>query len=268
MSAPNLQIKGIDVYWENGEIDWAKVKADGVKFVFIKATQGTDYSHVDYFRKNVPLAFGNGIDVGAFHFATFSTVQEALAQAKYFDSVIKDYKLTYPVALDLEENNSNVSKKQLTDAAIAFLEYLENKGYFVMLYTYDNFLDEQLEKERLTNYAQWIAHYQGQLKNHADIWQYTDTGKVDGISGNVDMNWSYRDFAAEIAEKNKPSAGGQIGVVTATAHTVVRKGPNPAYAIVETIEKGHAYKAYGIKDGWYNVGAGWVSGKYVTFKKI
>ncbi|NRD80259.1 glycoside hydrolase [Bacillus sp. BRMEA1] len=268
-----LQIKGIDVYQGDGPVDWAKVKADGAKFAFIKATQGIAYKYVDYFRNNAPKALGAGLDVGAYHYATFSTVPEALTQAKYFESVIKDFKLTYPVALDLEENKAKVSKKQLTDAAIAFIEYLENKGYFVMLYTYDSFLDEQLEKERLTNYAPWIARYQGQLKNHADIWQYTETGTVEGIAGKVDMNWSYRDFAAEIAAKNKPAAeikslSGQIGVITVTTNTVIRKGPNPAYDIVNSVKVGDTFKCYGYQDGWYNVGSGWIKAEYVTFKKI
>jgi lysozyme len=92
-----VQIKGIDVSWHNGNIDWAKVKADGVNFVFIKATQGTGYSQVDYFSNNAPKAAGFGLNVGAYHYATFSNIPEALAEAKYFLSVVKDYKLTYPL---------------------------------------------------------------------------------------------------------------------------------------------------------------------------
>lgn len=198
------QIKGIDVSHWQGAIDWAKVKTDGVIFAFIKATQGTSYSKEDYFRNNAPRALGSGIHVGAYHYGVFSTVQEAKAEAAYFLSVIKDFKLTYPVVLDLEENKKGASKDQLTDAAIVFLEALENAGYFAMLYTGKSFLETQLDEARLKPYALWVARYNSFLGRSADIWQFTSSGSVNGISGNVDVNWSYRDFAAEIEAMNKP----------------------------------------------------------------
>jgi lysozyme len=257
-----------------GTIDWPKVKADGVQFAMIKATQGVGYKFVDYFRQNAPLALGNGIDVGAYHYATFSTVPEALAQARYFESVIKDYKLTYPIALDLEENEAKVSKKQLTDAAIAFIEYLENKGYFVMLYTGDNFLDTQLDESRLKNYAWWIARYGAEPKNAEHVWQYSSTSHINGVIGSTDVNWAYRDFAAELRAKNAPKNPKGIGVLRMTGDCVVRKGPNAAYAIVQfegkdlILKTGGTYKTHGYENGWYNVGAGWVHEDYVSFRGV
>jgi lysozyme len=189
------QIKGIDVSWHNGAIDWAKVKADGVNFVFIKATQGTGYSKVDYFRNNAPKAAGFGLNVGAYHYATFSNVPEALSEVKYFLSVVKDYKLTYPLVLDLEENKKNASKKQLTDAAVAFMDMLKHAGYQTLLYTNKSFLDNVLDESRIT-YPLWISRYYKELGITADIWQYSCEGKVNGISGNVDMNWALSGFCA------------------------------------------------------------------------
>jgi lysozyme len=189
-----MAIKGIDVSWHNGSVDWAKVKAAGVNFVFIKATQGTGYAQVDYFRNNAPKAAGFGLNVGAYHYGTFSNIPEALAEAKYFLSVVKDYKLTYPLVLDLEENKKSVSKKQLTDAAIAFMEMIKHAGYQTMLYTNKSFLDNVLD-ESLLKYPLWISRYYKELGCKADIWQYSDQGQVNGISGNVDVNWAYRDFA-------------------------------------------------------------------------
>ncbi len=199
-------IKGIDVSHYQGAVDWAKVKADGVEFAFIKATQGVGYKYVDYFRNNAPVALGNGLEVGAYHYGTFGNVPEAITEARYFLSVVKDFKLTYPLVLDLEENKQGVNKQQLTDAAIAFLEVLENAGYFAMLYSGKNFLETQLNESRLKPYALWVARYNKELGRNADIWQFTSSGKVPGISGNVDMNISYRDFAAEIKGMHKPVA--------------------------------------------------------------
>ncbi|MEI5909444.1 GH25 family lysozyme [Bacillus spongiae] len=193
-----MKIKGIDVSHWQGNINWDKVQKDGVKFAFIKATQGTSYSKVHYFKDNAKKAVKEGIHVGAYHYATFSSVSEAIKEAKYFLSVVKGFKLDYPLVLDLEEDKKGVSKKQLTDGAIAFLEVLENGGHFAMLYTGKSFLENQLDEKRLKPYALWVARYNYELGRHADIWQHTSSGRVNGISGNVDMNWSYRDFAAEI----------------------------------------------------------------------
>lgn len=189
-------MKGIDVSHHNGSVDWTKVKEDDIHFVFIKATQGIGYSKVDYFRNHAPRAAGCGLHVGAYHYATFSTIPEALAQAKYFLSVVQDYKLSYPLVLDLEENKKMVSKKQLTDAAIAFMDMIKQQGYQVMLYTSKGFLDNELDESRI-NYPLWIARYYKELGREADIWQHTDSGKVEGISGAVDMNIAYRDFAVK-----------------------------------------------------------------------
>jgi lysozyme len=253
-------IKGIDVSHHNGVIDWVKVKADGVKFAFIKATQGIAYSKVDYFRNHAPKALGNGVHVGAYHYATFSNVPEAISQAKYFYSVIKDYKLTYPLVLDLEENKDGASRKQLTAAANAFMEFLENKGYKVMLYTSKGFLDYELDKTML-DCPLWIARYNKELGMTADIWQHTDKGKVNGIGGYVDMNVAYKDFAPV-------KKSGQIGTVKVTADVLnVRDKADISGKVVGKIHKGEEYKAYDLKMGWYNVGSGWVSNKYVTFKK-
>jgi lysozyme len=207
------QIKGIDVSWHNGAIDWAKVKADGVKFVFIKATQGTTYSQVDYFKTNAPKALAAGLNVGAYHYGTFSNVSEAVAEAHYFLSIVKGVKLNYPIVLDLEENKDGASKKQLTDAAIAFLDTLKGAGYTALFYTSKGLLDTVLDVSRI-KYPLWIARYYKELGLTADIWQYSDKGKVAGIGGCVDMNWGYRDFAPKPVVKAvaKPKFPGIIKV--------------------------------------------------------
>ena len=198
---------------------------------------GIGFSKVDYFRNHAPKALGFGLHVGTYHYGTFSNIPEALSQAQYFLSVVKDYKLTYPLVLDLEENKKMVNKKQLTDAAIAFMDMIKHGGYEVLLYTSKGFLDSQLDESRI-NYPLWIARYYKELGREADIWQHTDEGKVDGISGNVDMNIGYRDFAVK-EEK-------QV-IITNTAFW-------QAWALVSEYEKkgykchGRNLKVYGPKD--------------------
>lgn len=110
-------------------------------------------------------------------------------------------KITYPLVLDLEENKKKASKSVLTDAAVAFLNAIEKAGYFAMIYSGKSFLETQLDEKRLKPYALWIARYNSYLGRDAGIWQYTDKGKVNGISGNVDMNLAYVDYAALIDKK-------------------------------------------------------------------
>lgn len=193
---PQMQIKGIDVSHHNGNIDWKKVASDGVKFAFIKATEG--YKFVDSkFKTNVDNANAAGIKTGAYHYAKFSTVAEAIAEAKHFLSVISNVNLTYPLVLDLEEDKKKVGKKALTDATIAFLDMLKNAKHNVILYSGKSFLETNLDETKLKSIPLWIARYNSILGRKADIWQHTDKGLVPGILGHVDMNWAYRDFSAE-----------------------------------------------------------------------
>jgi lysozyme len=199
------QIKGIDVSHWNGNIDWDMVAADGVKFAILKATEGTSYSFASWFNENAPKAISAGINIGAYHYAKFGNITEAKAEASYFLSVIKGRQLTYPAVLDLEENKSGASKTVLTEAAVAFLDELTKAGYVAMLYTSKAFLEEQLDESNFTTYPLWIARYNTTLGRNADIWQYTDSGKVSGISGKVDMDWSYRDFAVSMPPPKPPT---------------------------------------------------------------
>ncbi|WP_223837403.1 GH25 family lysozyme [Bacillus swezeyi] len=105
-----------------------------------------------------------------------------MAEAKFFLSAVKKVSLSYPLVLDLEVNQRNVSKSVLTDVAVAFLREIEKAGYFAMIYS-------------------------SKLGRDADIWQYSDCGKVAGIYGNVDMNICYReDLRCQVGvkvEKNR-----------------------------------------------------------------
>jgi lysozyme len=188
------QIKGIDVSHHNGNIDWKKVAADGVKFAFIKSSEG--YTFVDSkFKTNVESANAVGIKTGAYHYAKFSNVTEAIAEAKHFLSTVSGVTLTYPLVLDLEEDKKKVGKKVLTDAALAFLDVLKNAKRNVILYSGKSFLETNLDESGLKDIPLWIARYNTTLGRSAEIWQHTSKGLVPGILGHVDMNWAYRDFS-------------------------------------------------------------------------
>lgn len=190
-----FQEKGIDVsHWQNdrGAIDWKKVKAAGVDFVIVKATERTSY--VDpYFKRNVQGAKAAGLKVGAYHFARFANSAQVQQELDHFLKNIKGMGLDYPAVLDLETNDHKLSSAKLTDLAIEFMQGLEKAGYFAMLYTGKSFLENTLQESRLSGrFALWIARYNSFLGRDADMWQYTSTGTINGIKGSVDVNWNYR----------------------------------------------------------------------------
>ncbi|PAV35803.1 glycoside hydrolase, partial [Bacillus licheniformis] len=170
-----------------------------------------------------------GIKTGAYHFARFGSKSEALAEARFFLSVANKVHLTYPLVLDLEVNQRNVSKSVLTDAAVAFLREVEKAGYFAMIYSGKSFLENCLDESKLKPFALWVARYNNTLGRHADIWQYSDCGRVAGISGNVDMNICYRDgLRAQVAVTTEKAAtvkpvSNKKPVKTETVYTV-KKG--------------------------------------------
>ncbi|WP_309446351.1 GH25 family lysozyme [Peribacillus butanolivorans] len=77
---------------------------------------------------------------------------------------------------------------------MAFLEAIEDAGHTAMLYTGKSFLENALDESRLKKYTLWIARYNSTLGRSADIWQHSDSGKINGISTKVDLNVAYRDF--------------------------------------------------------------------------
>ncbi|AUZ39537.1 GH25 family lysozyme [Bacillus sp. MBGLi79] len=221
-----MRIKGIDVSHWQGNIDWKKVAKDGIKFAFIKATEGTTLIDKK-FKRNVLGANAAGIKTGAYHFARFGSKSEALAEARFFLSLVKKVSLSYPLVLDLEVNQRNVDKSVLTNAAVAFLREIESAGYFAMIYSSKSFFEICLDESKLKPFALWIARYSSKLGRDADIWQYSDSGKVAGISGNVDMNICYR---AELDSK-------AVSTEKAGIKTVSNKKPEKADTTY-TVKKG------------------------------
>lgn len=205
MQARNsANIKIIDVSHHQGTIDWKKVAADGVKGVFIKATEGVGYTD-PLFRKNVQGAAIAGLKVGFYHFA--HPDNSPTAEAKYFTDVVKGLKADFPFVLDLEQTKMKTAA-QLTEFAVAWLTEVERQtGHRVMLYTGASFARSYLGKA-LAKWPLWVAHYgvnQPMSNTTWDRWavfQYTSTGKVNGITGNVDMNEMERDFWMEVTVSN------------------------------------------------------------------
>lgn len=195
--------KGIDVSKHQGEIDWAKVAADGVEFAFIRVgNRGYGSGEIvedPQFETNVIGAITNGIKVGVYFFSQAITVEEAQEEARFVLEKVAPYKITGPIVLDVEKvadseaRMNKISTEQRTANTLAFLQMVEAAGYKTMLYHNMEMATLKLDMTQLEDYQKWFAYYNKELyyPYAYDVWQYTDKGKVDGISGDVDMNISF-----------------------------------------------------------------------------
>lgn len=195
-----MTVRGIDVSRWQGNINWNLVKESGISFAILKAGGSDEGIYIDpTFEKNYAGAKAAGIPVGAYYYVgPLCTSKEAgIADAKRFLEIIKGKTFEYPVYIDLESTNPP-AKQGATDATIAFCEYMENNGYFVGIYASDvsGFCD-RLDLNRLSAYSKWVARYgsKPQYVKSYDMWQYSSTGRVSGIIGDVDMDYCYKDFS-------------------------------------------------------------------------
>ena len=195
---------GVDVSAFQGEIDWAKVAADGIDFAYIQVgyrgyTEGGLFEDRN-FHANMQGALENGIDVGVYMFSQAITVQEAIEEANFVLQRIKDYDIALPVVFDWEIiDNGDAARTDgmdaavLNDCAAAFCETVKLAGYEPGVYFNRHFGYYEFDLARLNDYAFWVA-VPGSYPDFyyaADIWQYTFDDIVDGIETETDMNMRF-----------------------------------------------------------------------------
>lgn len=192
-------VLGIDVSVWQKEIDWPKVKSAGVEFAMIRAGwRGSEQGVLaedTYAQANYQGATDAGIKVGAYFFSQAISVEEAEEEAKYLLDIIKDWNVEMPIVFDWEyiddtSRTARVDARTLTDCTKAFCDVIANAGYQPMVYFNANHSYDRIYIRELTEYPFWLARYDTVLDYpyKVDMWQYTETGSVPGISGNVDIN--------------------------------------------------------------------------------
>jgi len=205
-----VSMQGVDLSYHQGKIDWPRVRAAGVEFAMLRVggrgygiqTGGSIFADTQ-FEANIKGALENDIHVGVYFFSQAISVEEALEEARYVLSKIEGYDVRFPVVFDWENITSasrtdNISSKTLTDCAIAFCDAVAEAGYIPMIY-FNNYISMNLyDMGRLGDYDFWLAQYRAtpDYPYHFTMWQYTDKGRVDGISESVDMNISFVDYSA------------------------------------------------------------------------
>ena len=192
--------RGIDVSKFQGNIDWNAVKADGITFAIIRCGYrgyGSGALVEDStFRRNIQGATAAGIKVGVYFYSQAIDEAEAVQEASMVVSLVQGYSLPYGVYFDTEKvagdtgRADGISAAQRTANAVAFCEAIQAAGYKAGVYSYASWFYNNLNFANISKYRTWIAQYRDTLDfaYSYNIWQYTSQGRVNGISGNVDMN--------------------------------------------------------------------------------
>lgn len=204
----NVIARGIDVSRWQGDINWSQVAADDVSFVML----GTrSKGAVDpYFHKNIQQATAAGIKVGVYIYSLATTPEMAVEEANFVLNLIHDYPVSFPVAFDMEDDvQAALSKEQLAVVANAFGERIREAGYYPMIYANDYWLSNRLDIS-LMNYPVWVARYSAKpVYQNPVMWQASSTGRVNGINGNVDIDFQYTDFTPLIPANTWRTINGQ-----------------------------------------------------------
>lgn len=201
-NAAASNIRGIDVSWYNGTVNWNSVKQQGYSFAMLKtgdgAQTGTYEEDLDQqFEANYYGAGNAGIKRGVYHFCCTTTVAGAKKEAEYCLKILKGRKLEYPVVYDIEQAGTfKKGKKNTTAIAKAFCDRIKKAGYTPMIYSSDYRLNNDFDWSKLSGIKIWVGSYgikKPAFSGSYDMWQYTDKGKVPGANtdkGYCDLNYS------------------------------------------------------------------------------
>ena len=255
---------GIDVSHWQSTIDWSKVKAAGISFVFIRCSYTTLDSFIlktdPKFKANVTAAAAAGLKVGVYHYSGATSATEAKKEADYVLKVIKPYKskITLPVMFDYEPgervtaNYKKTSKTTRTKYATTFCNAAKATGYTSGVYCSTSWFPDYFNTSSLSSYSNWDAHWatKNTYTGAYDFWQYSDAGKISGIGGSVDCNFWYTNtkiagaatdngaFTGDATPKPEAASTALTTPYVTTSSVNYRMAPGTSGTKVGTLAKG------------------------------
>lgn len=234
-----MSIHGLDVSEFQGNIDWNSVKNAGIQFAIIRAGYGA--GNIDpQFRRNAEGCMDAGIPFGVYWFSYAYTEEMARQEADYCIEAIEEYDVAYPVCFDFEYDSVRyaqsvgvtVDSALATALVTAFCSRVEELGYFAMYYSNLDYINRMFAPGLRAKYALWYAQYASSPSiSGMAIWQYTSTGRVAGIAGDVDLDIAYYDLAEVISK-----AG--LNKLRKPAVTPPSSTPEPNDVITYTVRPG------------------------------
>ena len=199
LSRPALT--GIDASSHQGDIDWAAVAGDGIDFAMLRVgSRGYSQGSLNadkLFEQNYTGAVENGLQVGAYFFSQAVSVEEAEEEAQFVLDTLAGRAMDLPVVFDWEQITEDdartdaVDTDTVTACALAFCQRIQEGGYRSAFYFNATLGYLQYDFARLSQLDAWYAQYEGDWPTFTyafDLWQYSNTGTVAGIAGNVDMD--------------------------------------------------------------------------------
>ncbi|MCM1103299.1 MAG: glycoside hydrolase family 25 protein [Clostridium sp.] len=200
LTGMDMAVMGMDISSFNGEIDWEKIKEQGIGFVIIRCgyrgyTSGALVEDACFVR-NISGANEAGVRVGVYFFTQALNEVEAVEEASMVVTLCRDYRVDLPVFIDTETAARGAGRADGLDIQTrtlvlkAFCETIENAGYRAGVYASKNWFHERVDDSQLTDYLTWLAEYKDAptYERSFQFWQYTSRGYVDGVTGRVDLN--------------------------------------------------------------------------------
>lgn len=208
--------KGIDVSAHQGNINWDAVKASGIDFAIIRISYGQNSVDSKAIR-NIEECIRVGMPFGVYTYSYALNINNAINEANLVIKTLAPYKdkVKFPVIIDMEDADGYKRKHgmQSNDVLVSICEkeclMFEEAGYYAAIYASKSWFDTKLNSSRLNRFDKWIAWWNKGAsfdKNIYGLWQYTSSGSVNGISGNVDMNEAYKDYPSIINNNSNSSS--------------------------------------------------------------
>lgn len=221
-------VLGVDVSKYQGTIDWNAVAADGAKYAILRAGSCDNLGpYVDpTFEANYRGAKAAGLKVGAYLYTYATTEAAQNAELEVWLPALAGKTIEYPVFVDVEDNSLiSLGKTALTALVKRCMDILDQKGYTPGWYSYTNYINNYLDAGALSAYPLWVADYRDSLGYTGQhmMWQYTSSGRVSGIDGNVDCNWDYSGICDAAPTKPTPPVRLQKLCIISPGAAVVSK---------------------------------------------
>ncbi|MGN0341162.1 MAG: GH25 family lysozyme [Roseburia sp.] len=268
-SYQNNSVKGIDVSKYQGDINWNKVWAEGIDFAFVRIGHGTRVLD-PYYKQNMEGANNAGIATGVYFYSTATDAAQSVLDAQWVIDNLAGYPVSYPVAIDLEDwttQGSKLSKTQITQIAKAFCDEIRKAGYTPMIYCNEAWYKDKIDFSAVGDVEVWVARYNYIYDKDItrDIWQGGSTTRLDGISGNVDIDFAFTNYRNVIT----PRTGAVSTYVKSTGvweqddlgtwyHYLAGGYPANKWECIEGTWYWFDAKGYrGIMTGWYQLGDSW-----------
>lgn len=230
---------GFDVSEYQGVIDWNRIP-EHYSFTIIRAGYGISPIQKDKnFDQNVKGAIDRGLNIGVYWFLYGLSVDDAIKNANACLETIAPHegKINFPVVLDVEGDTVRYmsgqgvepSKYLLSEMVKAFCETIEAAGYYAMIYSDNNFINHYLKADLFDRYDLWFAYWVNVFNpsfctRDCGIWQHTNKGYIDGISGTVDLDYTERDYPAIMKEHGLNHLEPVQTVVVPVSNKVIESG--------------------------------------------